>query len=80
MAASAAAAGGSEAARRGSRRCLFDGSLQRVDTPVNDWERLTPGHKIAGPALIDNKTTTVLVVPGFTCEVDAYLNLVLRPQ
>ena len=41
---------------------------------------MEPGHRVTGPALIDDKTTTVLVVPGFVCEVDAYSNLVLRPQ
>jgi N-methylhydantoinase A/oxoprolinase/acetone carboxylase beta subunit len=35
---------------------------------------------VSGPALIDDKTTTVLVVPGFTSEVDSYRNLVLRPR
>jgi N-methylhydantoinase A/oxoprolinase/acetone carboxylase beta subunit len=69
-----------ESARRGSRRCLFNGSSQRVETPVYDWDRLAPGHRLSGPALIDDKTTTVLVVPGFTCEVDPYCNLVLRAQ
>ena len=79
LAASTKTASSIESARRGSRRCLFDGSPQRVDTPVYDWDRLAPGHKVSGPALIDDKTTTVLVMPGFTCEVDAYRNLVLRP-
>ena len=69
-----------ESARRESRRCLFDGNSQRIETPVYDWDRLAPGHKLSGPALIDDKTTTVLVVPGFTCEVDPYCNLVLRAQ
>jgi N-methylhydantoinase A/oxoprolinase/acetone carboxylase beta subunit len=41
---------------------------------------MEPGHKLTGPALIDDKTTTVLVVPEFTCEVDAYRNLVLRAR
>jgi hypothetical protein len=40
---------------------------------------MEPGHKVVGPALIDDKTTTVLVLPGFACEVDDYGNLVLRP-
>ena len=78
MAASSKTARSIESARRGSRRCLFDGAAQRVDTPVYDWDRLAPGHKVSGPALIDDKTTTVLVVPGFTCEVDSYRNLLLR--
>jgi N-methylhydantoinase A len=77
LAADVAASSGVESCR-GFRRCLFDGSSQRVDTPVYDWDRLASGHKISGPALIDDKTTTVLVIPGFTCEVDPYRNLVLR--
>jgi N-methylhydantoinase A len=78
LAANVAASNSIESARRGSRRCLFDGNPQRVDTPVYDWDRLAPGHRVSGPALIDDKTTTVLVVPGFTCEVDPHCNLVLR--
>ncbi len=78
MASSAKAVSSVEAARRGSRMCLFKGNPQRVETPAYDWDRMEPGHKVTGPALIDDKTTTVLVVPGFTCEVDEYRNLVLR--
>jgi N-methylhydantoinase A len=79
MAAGGKAAGGVESARRGSRKCLFDGEAKRVETPTYDWDRMEPGHKVVGPALIDDKTTTVLVLPGFACEVDDYGNLVLRP-
>ena len=80
MAANAPAAAAVEAARRGSRMCLFDGNPTQVETPAYDWDRMEPGHKLAGPALIDDKTTTVLVLPGFTCELDAYRNLLLRAQ
>ena len=66
------------AAYRSSRSCLFDGNPKRVETPIYDWDLLEPGHNLSGPALVDDKTTTVLVPPGFTCEVDAYSNLVLR--
>ncbi len=79
MAVGAKARSGVESARRGSRKCLFDGAAARVDTPTYDWDRMEPGHKVVGPALIDDKTTTVLVLPGFGCEVDDYGNLVLRP-
>ncbi len=77
MAASQSTSAGVETARRGSRSCLFQGGSLRVDTPVYDWDRMEPGHKVAGPALVDDKTTTVLVPPGFNCEVDPYRNLVL---
>ena len=69
-----------ETARRGSRMCVFDGDAKPIETPAYDWDRMAPGHKLTGPALIDDKTTTVLVVPGFRCEVDAYHNLLLRAQ
>jgi N-methylhydantoinase A/oxoprolinase/acetone carboxylase beta subunit len=78
MAEHAGGKGGVEAARRGSRQCLFDGNPKRVETPAYDWDRMQPGHQVKGPALIDDKTTTVLVLPGFSCEVDAYRNLLLR--
>jgi len=78
MAASQRGSAGVETARRGSRSCLFQGGARRVDTPVYDWDRMEPGHKLAGPALVDDRTTTVLVPPGFKCEVDPYRNLVLR--
>jgi len=78
MTAEKQATAGVESARRGSRACLFDGNPNRIDTPVYDWDKMQPGHKVVGPALIDDKTTTVLVVPNFTCELDPYRNLVLR--
>jgi N-methylhydantoinase A len=80
MAAGAKATGSVEIARRGTRQCLFDGDAKRVDTPTYDWDRMEPGHRVFGPALIDDKTTTVLVLPGFGCEVDNYGNLMLRPM
>ena len=78
MAVNAQASTSVETARRGARSCLFAGQKERLETPVYDWDRMEPGHKLVGPALIDDKTTTVLVVPGFTCELDAYRNLVLK--
>lgn len=66
------------AARRGSRRCFFDATAR--DVPVFDGDLLQPGHALDGPALIDDPTTTVLVLGGFRCEVDPQRNLVLRSQ
>ncbi|OFZ98704.1 MAG: hypothetical protein A3H35_08125 [Betaproteobacteria bacterium RIFCSPLOWO2_02_FULL_62_17] len=80
MAANARSAAGVETARRGSRVCLLGGNPKPVETPAYDWDRMWYGHKVSGPALIDDKTTTVLVLPGFACEVDEYRNLILRAQ
>jgi N-methylhydantoinase A/oxoprolinase/acetone carboxylase beta subunit len=47
---------------------------------VYDGDLLEAGHRIVGPALIDDRTTTVLVLEGFMCDVDAQHNLVLRSE
>ncbi|OGA48571.1 MAG: hypothetical protein A3G25_14665 [Betaproteobacteria bacterium RIFCSPLOWO2_12_FULL_63_13] len=80
MAAHAQAQDAVSAARRGARQCLFDGNPARVETSVYDWERMAPGHEVTGPALIDDNTTTVLIPPGFSCDVDAYRNLIMRAE
>ena len=60
---------------RGSRLCLFDGQPEKMQTPVYDWDRLEPGHRITGPALIDAPGTTVWVGPQHTVRVDNFGNL-----
>lgn len=67
----------SPAASRESRKVLFEEGA--LDTPVVDWDNLEPGDKIFGPAVIVDRTTSVLVLPGYGCEVDPYHSLVIRP-
>ncbi|MGH9025599.1 MAG: hydantoinase/oxoprolinase family protein [Acidimicrobiia bacterium] len=76
LAAHTGAGGSREEAPRGTRRCVFEDGPREV--PVYDGDRLRPGDTLAGPALIDDPTTTVLVLDGFSCEVDPQRNLVLR--
>jgi N-methylhydantoinase A len=47
-------------------------------TPVYDRYRLRPGDRFAGPAVAEERESTVLVGPGATATVDAYLNLVIQ--
>jgi N-methylhydantoinase A len=69
-------AGELEAARRPERQCLFPSGARVV--PVYEGTNLRSGHRIEGPALIDDPTTTVLVLEGFTCDVDRHGTFVLR--
>jgi len=57
------------------RMCVFAGSL--VDTPVYDGEKLLAGNVIVGPALIEERTTSVVIPSGFRCAVDPFRNYVL---
>jgi len=45
---------------------------------VYDRERLGPGHRLAGPAVVEQMDATTLLLPAQVAEVDAYLNLVVE--
>ncbi|MBV9052264.1 MAG: hydantoinase/oxoprolinase family protein, partial [Hyphomicrobiales bacterium] len=49
-----------------------------VETPVYARDRLEPGRKIAGPALIEEAESTCVVGPMAHVEVDAFGNLIMR--
>ncbi|MBL8831650.1 MAG: hydantoinase B/oxoprolinase family protein [Rhodospirillales bacterium] len=48
------------------------------DTPVHLREKLRPGMKIAGPAIVADANATTVVEPGWQAEVTARDHLVLR--
>ncbi len=73
--ASAGAGTDVSAARTGSRDALWDDGW--ADTPVYDLERLEPGHRVSGPALVESGDTTVVVAPRWELEVDPRCALVL---
>ncbi|KAK7431104.1 hypothetical protein QQZ08_002385 [Neonectria magnoliae] len=50
-------------------KVCFDASAGRVDTPVYILSELAAGVEIAGPALILDKTLTILVVPDSTATI-----------
>lgn len=45
--------------------------------PIFDGKDLRPGHRIAGPALVEQQTTTVLIGHRDRLEVDAYGNYMI---
>ncbi len=52
------------------RRCSFPAALE-VDTPRFDRDALTPGRAIAGPAIIEDEVSTIVVEPGWSAQADA---------
>jgi N-methylhydantoinase A len=65
----------SDRARIGARQVYFD---DFIETPVFDMERLRPGNRICGPAVVESTATTLLLHPRQTATVDRYRNLLLR--
>ncbi len=70
-----AAVDSSDGAIKRRRACWFDGVP--VDTAVYDGALLRAGHRIAGPAIIEEATTTVVVPSSYDCLVDDRKNYIL---
>ena len=51
-----------------------------METTLYDRDRLQTGNRIAGPALLLQLDTTIVVPPGWAGQVDPYGNLLLEPQ
>ncbi|WP_341703251.1 hydantoinase/oxoprolinase family protein [Ferrovibrio sp.] len=63
-------------ARKGSRKVWYDaGGWQ--DTPVFDRERLPRGASFAGPAILEQLDTTIVIEPGNQVSVDKLGNLIV---
>jgi N-methylhydantoinase A len=51
--------------------------MERVETPIYDGERLLAGNRMVGPAIIEERMTTVVIPPGFDCSMDRFGSYVL---
>ena len=76
LAAPRATAPGAAAVRE--RRIFLDG--RAMTAQAVDRAGLAPGAALAGPAIVEQYDTTVLVPPGFTVTLDAYGNLIGEAQ
>jgi N-methylhydantoinase A/oxoprolinase/acetone carboxylase beta subunit len=59
---------------------LFAAGADAVAVPVFDLDRLGHGHALAGPALLESTTTTLLLDAGWRLHVDAYRNCVIEEE
>jgi N-methylhydantoinase A len=59
-------------ALRSRRQAFVGGRFQ--DTPVYDGEKIGPGHRIEGPAIVEERFTTIVIQPGQTAELDRFGN------
>ena len=58
-------------ALKGTRKAIFDASGKTTKTPIYDGGKLGAGATIAGPAIIEEVTTTIVIEPGWTAKLDA---------
>jgi N-methylhydantoinase A len=66
-----------ERARRGFRAAVFDVGAGSVEAPVFDAGALAAGAIVAGPAILDSETSTIVVPPGDSLRADGAGNFLL---
>jgi N-methylhydantoinase A len=65
-------------ARDGTREVWLPEAGGLVALPVYARERLLPGHRFSGPAIVEQMDATTVVLPGQSARVDAYDNIILE--
>ena len=66
----------SQALKR-QRPVLWNLATGYEKTPIYDGAKLCAGHIVAGPAVIEEPTTTVVIPASFVCRVDDFRNYIL---
>ena len=62
-------------AMRATRPAYFPEAGGFIDTPVYDRYRLGAGHTLKGPAIIEERESTVVVLPGDRATIDEFGNI-----
>ena len=65
------------ASRAGTRNVYWAELGDFAPTPVFWGERLEPGNRIAGPAIVQVPDTTIVVHPGQAARLDPYGNVLI---
>jgi N-methylhydantoinase A len=60
-------------------RAVYFGAAGAIEAPVFRRSVLQPGAAINGPAIIEEKTSTVVLYPGQRASIDGYLNIEIAP-
>lgn len=66
---------------KGHRSAYFPESKGFVDTAIYDRYKMRPGMEFTGPAIVEERESTVIVGPQAKCRIDEHHNLVIdMPQ
>ena len=68
-----------EPALLGQRPVYFEDTGGFVSCDIYHRARLTPGSAIAGPAILENVDSTVVIDPGWRARIDDYGNCIAQP-
>jgi N-methylhydantoinase A len=69
---------GGKSALKGNRRAYFPEAGGYIDTPVYDRYSLAPGTTFAGPAIVEERESTLIVGPSGGGRVDEHWNVIVE--
>jgi N-methylhydantoinase A len=69
-----------EAAKTSERKVFFGKERGMLNTQVYNREKLEPGHRIDGPAIVEQLDTTTVIHPEQEATVDEYRNLIVTEK
>ena len=64
------------AAYKGTRGVYFEENRGLVNTSIWDGAKLLSGHLLKGPAIVEERLTTIVIPPGFKIKIDEQGNYV----
>jgi N-methylhydantoinase A len=65
---------------KSKRKVFFNPSGEYIESPIYDGSKLVPNNLIRGPAIIEEKTTTIVVFPSSVARVDPYLSVIIEKE
>ena len=69
-----------EAAKRGERKVFFGKEHGVLNTQIYHRDLLEPGHKLSGPAIVEQLDTTTVIHPEQEASVDNYRNIIIKEK
>lgn len=63
---------------KANRKICYDKGF--ISVPIYDGNRMGYGHRVAGPAIIEEPTTTIFVTPDYQLTCDKYSNYLIYPK
>ncbi|MCX6049246.1 MAG: hydantoinase/oxoprolinase family protein [Chloroflexi bacterium] len=73
-----AATSNTQTAHKGERPAYFPEADGFVNTPIYDRYQLAPGTTFTGPAIVEERESTVIIGPGGRCQIDEQWNLIVE--
>lgn len=65
-------------ALKNKRKIYFEEYAKFVDIPIYNREKLKPGNLIEGPAVIEERITTIVVHPNWNAHVDSFNDIIME--